>query len=481
MRLTLGLFLRRARAMPAAMASRVSRWSSVGLVLVAGCVEDWNPVVRDAKAHDADAVVDVVVGSDTPVVTDGGDGGMDAPGDTDAAEVDVTPSDTPGMDGDVLPNADAHVPDGDAVVGDEPLADVPDVPTCPSGQTRCDAGCIDPMNDDNHCGGCGMPCIPTDKCVSGRCVHWRESCSVSSTPGCEDGMVMVPRGTFTLGNGDAVGSSAISRVIAGPILMDRYEVTVERFQAFWMSHPSPDTTPVTYPPSGDGSEANLYPRLGLTAPTRMGTTAPDDATCNWTDRDADAGTAGRAGHPMNCVNWDTAQAFCVWDARNHPTLRTTGRLPTEAEWELAARGADPMERIYPWGNTPLPDPMHPDLSVVCAGEARSGTCREVGTALDGRTPDGIFHLVGNVWEMTADIWATYTASCWTTRTGGNLVNPLCQVTDDPPRRYTTHGGGYRSVGNASVFPSTRAQPNAATGFPAGQNPTVGFRCVRSVM
>ncbi len=157
-------------------------------------------------------------------------------------------------------------------------------------------------------------------------------------------------------------------------------------------------------------------------------------------------------HPVNCVDWNNAATFCEWAGK---------RLPTEAEWEHAARGND--GRMYPWGDAP----PSAELLNVCGGECVALVSRvlaqawigmytgddgaastaPVGSYPAGASPFGVLDMAGNVWEWVAD------------------------------RRGDAHvykGGGWLTTDIENVRASNRKLDTAALRLN-----TLGFRCARS--
>lgn len=99
--------------------------------------------------------------------------------------------------------------------------------------------------------------------------------------------------------------------------------------------------------------------------------------------------AGKDDEPVTMVSWDEAKAYCDWLARK---INAEVRLPTEAEWELAARGKNGF--VYPWGNE--------WRDGAAAYKEIKGTIRPVKTTPINKSPYGAFDMAGNVWEWTAD-------------------------------------------------------------------------------
>jgi formylglycine-generating enzyme required for sulfatase activity len=152
-------------------------------------------------------------------------------------------------------------------------------------------------------------------------------------------------------------------------------------------------------------------------------------------------------HPVVTVSWFQAETYCKWIG---------ARLPSEAEWEKAARGTD--GRIYPWGNdNPTTDLLNFNLTVW--------DTTPVGSYASGQSPYGVYDMAGNVWEWVADWYSeTYYQS-----------SPSSNPTGPSSGQYRAlRGGSWNFVVNG-VRSALRDDVT-----PDSIGSVIGFRCARSL-
>ncbi len=273
-----------------------------------------------------------------------------------------------------------------------------------------------------------------------------------------DQMVLLGAGAFTIGSGGFEVSEAID--------LCRTEVLGPS------ACPSDPTRayPIVYPFAYEyyahtaHLDAFYLDRTEVTvAAYRRCVAAGDCSTPTFTSGDP---KFDRADYPVTHVSHDDAAKYCAF---------RKGRLPTEAEWERAARGS--AGRRFPWGNLPngklgnhgaldvgsmfLPQTLEPILGIADASDGYSGLA-PVGSFPSGATPEGILDLAGNVSEWVSDIW------------GGQYANATVGNPKGPPvgTLRVLRGGSYRHAIAMIRGASRDRRP------PSSREPYIGFRCAR---
>jgi formylglycine-generating enzyme required for sulfatase activity len=220
--------------------------------------------------------------------------------------------------------------------------------------------------------------------------------------GAPEGMVYVEGGMYYVGRDDGDPYARPRRTVTlAPFYIDRTETTNAEYQRF--------------------VDERLHP-------------APE----GWIDGHHPPGTENL---PVVNVSWEDSAAFARWAGK---------RLPTETEWEVAARGKD--ERIFPWGNA---------WRESAANIGTQGVV-EVGRFKAGASACGAFDLLGNVWEWTSDEFHLYP--------GNKESMPLLKA----GVTYRVFRGGAYDAQARSLDASYRGFLDGGRGYPK-----VGFRCVKN--
>jgi formylglycine-generating enzyme required for sulfatase activity len=273
-------------------------------------------------------------------------------------------------------------------------------------------------------------------------------------PSCPSGMLPIPGGKFFMGSDDADSlpfERPAHKVLLSPYCIDRFEVTVEQYRA--CSERSECKAAGT---TNEDWKPELTPKQR----------AAYDPVCNAGD------PVARAKHPINCVDWGMADAYC---------RARSARLPTEAEWEFAARGPD--GRRYPWGDdAPTARRVNacgPECSAWgkahgVAGETSPSmykdddgfaTTAPVGSFPAGKSRYGVEDVVGNVWEWVADWYGPYEG-------GAEASDPKGPETGE---RRVARGGAWNGIRAPWVRPTFRLRAR-----PTMKSHGFGFRCARSL-
>lgn len=262
----------------------------------------------------------------------------------------------------------------------------------------------------------------------------------------EDGMIQVevPAGEFTMGTSLNTVNFALEQSTSCPncvaewystevpghqvtldgYWIDKYEVSIENYVAFLNANDFPNETEVEDLINLGGNDDKIY------------------LLDKWYYGE------GMANYPITDVSQAGAQAYCEW---------VGGRLPTEAEWEKAARGTD--RRIYPWGNEVPENSQWLNFNNNLHGTVPVNNYENV------ESPYGTVNMAGNVWEWTSDY---YFVDAYNTGSNNNpsFPNPM-----GSQELVTIRGGSF--VNHDMDVRTTRRGRAEAT----DTTDQIGFRCV----
>jgi len=236
-------------------------------------------------------------------------------------------------------------------------------------------------------------------------------------------MVEIPSGSFPMGvpPGDRDGGRdeyPRHEVFLDPFLIDQFEVTNGRYIEFVKS------TGHRVPQNPINPARNIW--------------------------QGDTITESLAERPVINVDWFDADAYCKWAGK---------RLPTEAEWEKAAKGTS--DRRFPWGNVE-PTAKHLNYNQRWIGEK---TLMPVGSYEAGKSPYGVYDIVGNVWEWVND-W--YDARYYEKSPSKNPTGP-----QEGTKKVIRGAGWQNETPTVRIFTRVDSDPTM-------RNESTGFRCAADV-
>jgi iron(II)-dependent oxidoreductase len=250
----------------------------------------------------------------------------------------------------------------------------------------------------------------------------RAAAAVEAQGGKFAGMVLIPAGEFTMGRDSGRRDETPAHKLFLPAFyIDRNLVTAREYAKF-IQEKGPT-----------GPKGEMY----------LDVADPDALVHNlggkWLPKE------GFENHPVGEMSRYGAAAYCAWAGK---------RLPSEAEWEKAARGTD--GRLYPWGN----DMPRPDLAFI--GGFRGQTV-PVGQFPKGASAYGVLDMAGQVWEWTRSIYKPYP------------YNPKDGREETAPTDTVVARGGHSASGPEGLTSTSREAVDA--GRAATGHAYIGFRCV----
>jgi len=293
-------------------------------------------------------------------------------------------------------------------------------------------------------------------------------------------MVFIPGGTFQMGSNDFDDSKPIHTVTVKPFMMDEHEVTNAQFERFeqathYLTVAERPLNAKDYP----GVDADkLVPGSAVFTPPSHPVSLNDPFVwwiyvngANWKHPKGPASSIkGKEKEPVVQICYEDANAYCKWAGK---------RLPTEAEWEFAARAGRPASKYY-WGNELKPNGKW--MANIYQGSFPDHNTKEDG--FEGvapvksfpPNPYGLYDMDGNVWEWCNDF---YRPDYYESSPKNNPQGPADSYDPDEPGtvKHVQRGGSFICSDQYCIRYKAGSRGKGETSS-AGNN--LGFRCVKNV-
>lgn len=278
--------------------------------------------------------------------------------------------------------------------------------------------------------------------------------------------VSLPGGPFLMGTDHADGfendgEGPVRPVLVAPFGIDAFPVTNDDFAVF--------AAETGYRTTAErlGSSFVFQAQAAADAPVLDSLAAAPwwllvERACWTAPEGPGSGLEGRGNHPVVHVSWDDASAYAAWSG---------SLLPTEAQWEYAARGGL-KQALYPWGDELTPGGRH--MCNIWQGEFPGVNTADDGYAftcpVDAFPPNGfgLYSMAGNTWEWCADFWGTAFTDEPVQEPAGPTAGTSRVMRGGSFLCHASYCNRYR------VAARTRSTPESSAS-------NIGFRCVRSAV